>query len=80
MVGVVIGRMGMHGNFHRGYIGMLVVASDCRGQGIGITHTWLCDMLLGSSLVRQLVEIMIKEGAQEVSMQLLRILTSPRSY
>ncbi|PJF18083.1 hypothetical protein PSACC_02105 [Paramicrosporidium saccamoebae] len=57
LVGVIIGKVGFHGTARRGYIGMLAVLGQCRGHGIGIC------------LVGQLVEIMIKEGSDEIVLE-----------
>lgn len=64
-MGVVMGRIGLHGAVRRAYIGMLAVDSQCRGRGVGI-HSELNINCSGRTLVKQVVEIMIKEGVDEV--------------
>jgi GNAT superfamily N-acetyltransferase len=69
MVGVVIAKCERHKLASRGYIAMLAVQADYRGQGIGTVSLDLLSQI-ATRLVEKAITAMRVKGADEVSSHL----------
>jgi len=67
LIGAIIAKLEKHRSGMRGYIAMLAVQAEYRGQGIGTLSSACFTNLLATELVERALTAMMQKGADEVT-------------